>query len=228
MNFRHLLAASLLFASNCAVAVNLTYGGLLPLSPITIDNRIGDQFDPHVDQDLAVYSSAVDIVTGALIQEIRYYRFSTGTVSSIPQTLPDGYLANDLLSDVNQGRIVFTRVIPGSRTAIMLFDPDTGILSELAPAPASRNIGVAIGGQTVAFVDYLLAGDGSGEIMVLDLTTSALTRLTNDAVYDANPKVSADGNVVTWERYFTFRTPKSTAPRARAAPGPSSKCPPVP
>ena len=60
MNFRHLLAASLLFASNCAVAVTLTFGGPLPVTPITIDNGVGDQFDPHVDQDLLVYSSAVD------------------------------------------------------------------------------------------------------------------------------------------------------------------------
>ncbi|MDH5265210.1 MAG: HYR domain-containing protein, partial [Betaproteobacteria bacterium] len=111
--------------------------------------------------------------------------------------------ANDLLSDVSQGRIVFTRVFPGVRTAIMLFDPDSGTLSELAPAPASWRIGTAIGGQTVAFVDYGLVGDGSGEIMVLDLTTSALTRLTSDTVYDANPKVSPDGNVVTWERCVT-------------------------
>lgn len=200
MNFRHLLAASLLFASNCAVAVTLTFGGPLPVTPITIDNGVGDQFDPHVDQDLLVYSSAVDTLAAGLIQEIRYYRFSTGTVSSIPNTLPDATLANDLLSDVSQGRIVFTRVFPGVRTAIMLFDTTTGILSELAPAPASSRIGTAIGGQTVTFVDYGLVGDGSGEIMVLDLTTSALTRLTNDTVYDANPKVSPDGNVVTWER----------------------------
>jgi hypothetical protein len=203
MNFRHLLAALLLSVSNWAAAVTLTYGGLLPVTPITIDNRIGDQFDPHVDQDLVVYSSAVDTLADGIVQEIRYYRFSTGTVSSIPNMLPDGTRANDLLSDVSQGRIVFTRVFPGVRSAIMLFDATTGTLSELAPAPASHYIGVAIGAQTVVFVDYGLVGDGSGEIMVLDLTTSALTRLTNDTVYDANPKVSPDGNEVTWERCVT-------------------------
>ena len=199
MNFRNLLAASLLFVSNWAVAVTLADGGLLPVTPITIDNRPGDQFDPHVDQDLAVYSNAEYIANGALIQEIRYYRFSTGALSTIPNVLLDGTLANDLLSAVSQGRIVFTRVFPYVRTAIMLFDTTTGILSELAAAPASSRIGVAIGGQTVAFVDYGLVADGTGEIMVLDLTTSALTRLTSDTAFDTNPKVSRDGNVVTWE-----------------------------
>ena len=194
------LAALLLFVPNWAAAVTLTDGGQLPVTPITIDNRIGDQFDPHIDQDLLVYSNAVDTLAEGLIQEIRYYRFSTATLAAIPNTLPDGTRANDLLSDVNQGRIIFTRVFPGNRTAIMLFNVGTQTLSELAPAPASSHIGTAIGGETVAFVDYGLVGDGSGEIMVLDLTTSALTRLTNDTVYDASPAVSPDGNVVTWER----------------------------
>ena len=193
------LAALLLFVPNWVAAVTLTDGGQLPVTPITIDNRIGDQFDPHIDQDLLVYSNAVDTLAEGLIQEIRYYRFSTATLAAIPNTLPDGTRANDLLSDVNQGRIIFTRVFPGNRTAIMLFNVGTQTLSELAPAPASSHIGTAIGGETVAFVDYGLVGDGSGEIMVLDLTTSALTRLTNDTVYDANPAVSLDGNVVTWE-----------------------------
>lgn len=206
-----LAAGLMLVVTSWASAVTLIDGGQLLVTPVTIDNRIGDQFDPHVDQDLLVYSSAVDTLAAGLIQEIRYYRFSTGTLASIPNTLPDGTLANDLLSDVSQGRIVFTRVFPDvdrlgftARIAIMLFDTNTEILSELAPAPASNYIGPAIGGPTVAFVDYGLAGDGSGEIMVLDLTTSALTRLTHDTVYDANPAVSPDGNVVTWERCADF------------------------
>jgi len=199
MRFHHLLAASLLSASNWAAAVTLADGGPLPVTPIAINTQAGDQTDPHVDGDLVVYSSVrIDPLDG-VNQEIRYYRFSTGTDSAIPNALPDGTLAADLLGTVNNGRIVFTRIFPNVRTAIMLFDTATGDLSELAFAPDSHYIGSAIGGQTVAFVDYGPADD-SGGIMVLDLTTSALTRLTSGAEFDSHPAVSPGGDVVTWQR----------------------------
>ncbi len=190
------------------LAMALTFspqsGGLLSTPQITINNQAGDQFDPHVDQNVAAYSSAVDTLASGLIQEIRYYDFPTNSDFAINNTLPNGSLANDLLSDVDQGRIVFTRVFPGDRTAIMLFDTASRTITELAPAPSTTRIGVALGAQTVAFVDYALVGDGSGELMVFDLATSSLTRLTNDEVYDANPAVSPDGTVITWERCTSF------------------------
>lgn len=175
---------------------------LLNAPRVTINAQSGDQFDPHVDRDLAAYSSSVDTLTNT-VQEIRYFRFSTGTDSAIPNTLPGGERANDLLSDVDQGRIVFTRIFP-DRSAIMLFDAAAQAVSELAPAAGSNRIGVAIGAQTVTFIDYAAAGDGSGEVMVLDLSTGAVTRLTTDTVFDANPAVSPDGDVITWERCATF------------------------
>lgn len=193
-------------ATVLAMMLTVTPGNGGPLSPpqITINEAVGDQFDPHVDLDTAAYSNAVDTLLGGLVQEIRYYDFPTDKDFAIPNMLADGGLANDLLSDVDQGRIVFTRVFPGDRTAIMLFDSSTQAVTELAPAPSTSRIGVALGAQTVAFIDYALAGDGSGEIIVLDLSTSVVTRLTTDAVYDANPAVSPDGNVVTWERCASF------------------------
>ena len=169
-------------------------GGVLVPHVITVNNQPDDQTDPHVDGDLVVYSTTTTGVS--IVQEIKYYRFSTG----IDSTVPKGPLDNDLLSDVDQGRIVFTRIFP-SRTVIMLFDTATGVLQELAPAPdPALRFGEAIGGQTVAFVDYSLASDGTGELVVLDLATSLVTRLTDDTVDDANPAVSPDGNVVVWER----------------------------
>lgn len=176
--------------------------GVLNAPRVTINAQAGDQFDPHVDQDLAAYSSSVDTQTNT-VQEIRFFRFSTNLDSAIPNALPGGARANDLLSDVDDGRIVFTRIFP-DRRAIMLFDAATQAVSELAPTAGSERMGVAIGAQTVAFVDYAAAGDGSGELMVLDLATGAVTRLTTDAVFDANPAVSPDGAVVTWERCASF------------------------
>lgn len=189
-------------AAVLAMALTITpqSGGLLSTPQIVINDQLGDQFDPHVDQNTAAYSSAVDTLASGLIQEIRYYDFPTNKDFAINNTLADGGLANDLLSDVDQGRIVFTRVFPGDRTAIMLFDSATMSTTELAPAPSTSRIGVALGAQTVAFVDYSLVGDGTGELMVYNLATSSLARLTNDTVFDANPAVSPDGNVITWER----------------------------
>ncbi len=178
------------------LTVTPTNGGLLSPPQITINNQPGEQFDPHVDGNTAAYSNAVDLGVSGLLQQIRYYDFPTNQDLAINNLLAGGGLANDLLSDVDQGRIVFTRLFP-DRSAIMLFDTTTQTLTELAPAPSTTRMGVALGSQTVAFVDY---ASGQGELMALDLATSVVTRLTNDAVSDTNPAVSPDGNVITWER----------------------------
>ncbi|MDP2270818.1 MAG: hypothetical protein Q8K32_08785 [Archangium sp.] len=186
--------AAVVFAMT--LTVTPTNGGLLSPPQITINDQPGEQFDPHVDADTAAYSNAVDMGAAGLLQQIRYYDFPTNQDLAISNLLAGGGLANDLLSDVDQGRIVFTRLFP-DRSAIMLFDITTQTLTELAPAPSTTRMGVALGSQTVAFVDY---ASGPGELMVLDLATSVVTRLTNDAVSDTNPAVSPDGNVITWER----------------------------
>ncbi len=178
------------------LTVTPTNGGLLSPPQITINNQPGEQFDPHVDANTAAYSNAVDMGAAGLLQQIRYYDFPTDQDLAISNLIAGGGLANDLLSDVDQGRIVFTRLFQ-DRSAIMLFDTTTQTLTELAPAPSTTRMGVALGSQTVAFVDY---ASGPGELMVLDLSTSVVTRLTNDAVSDTNPAVSPDGNVITWER----------------------------
>ncbi len=191
------VAATILAMS---LTVTPSNGGLLSPAQITINKQAGDQFDPHVDQNIAAYSNEVTVPgTSNIVQEIRYYEFLTNSDFSISNVLPDGSMAQDLLSDVDQGRIVFTRIFPG-RSAIMLFDTTSRVTTELAPAPASDRMGVAIGGQTVAFLDFKVSGDGTGEVMVLNLATSMVTRLTTDTVFDRNVAVSPDGNVVTWER----------------------------
>lgn len=170
-------------------------GGLISHTTVPINTSAGDQYDPHVDGDLAAYSS--DLSTS---QQIRYYRYSTGVDSAIDNALSGGGFAQDLLSDVNQGRIVFTRVIPSDRNAIFLFD--TNAVSpapvEIAPEAGSNRIGVALGGNSLLFADFGL--QPAGELVHVDLGTNAVTRLTNDLVTDQNPAVAPDGSVLAWEK----------------------------
>lgn len=170
-------------------------GGVLSAPQITINANAGDQYDPHVDQNLAAYSSYFDPVTQLPVEEIHYYDFTTGLDRAIPTT------GRDLLSDVDQGRIVFTRIFDAeARSGILLFDVATATVTELAPAPNSQRLGVALGSQTAAFIDYGLSSDMSGELLLLSLSGGAATRITNDTVQDVNPAVSPDGNLVVWER----------------------------
>ncbi|MGV3619896.1 MAG: hypothetical protein ACO1OB_03710, partial [Archangium sp.] len=164
--------------------------GALTPSRVTINNQPGDQYDPHVDGDVAAYSAS----TG--VDQIRYFRFSNGQDRAIPA--PAG--AIDLLSDIDDERIVFTRVT--NKNAIVLFDVGTQTLTELAPAPNSNRVGVALGGQTAAFIDFG-SNPNAGEVVAFDLTTNALTQITNDGVYDQSPAVSPDGNVIVWEACTT-------------------------
>jgi hypothetical protein len=81
----------------------------------------------------------------------------------------------------------------------MVFDaanPSAGAI-EVDAAPTTDRLGAAIGGNSVAYIDFGL--QASGEVVVSDLATQVSTRLTNDTVSDGNPSVSPDGNVVVWE-----------------------------
>ena len=156
------------------------------LISVTINNSVGDQFDPHVSGDWAAYTSA---------NTIRYYNFVTPADAQIPL----GDSARDLLSDVSGSRVVFARIVPSVKTAIMVFDaanPGAGAV-EINPVAGSLRIGAAIGGSTVVYVDFALASNG--ELAAYDLSSNTTTRLTNDTAFDQNPSVSPDGTVVVWE-----------------------------
>lgn len=172
-----------------ALAVTPVNGAAPTLTPVTINNGPGDQYDPHVSGDFAAYTSDLSI---------RYYRFSTASDNGIPM----GPSARDLLSDISGSKVVFSRVVTGVKTAVMVFDSSTAAPPlEIDAADGVTRIGSAIGGNTVAYIDFGL--EGHGELVVHDLTTSTSVRITNDAAFDANPSVSPDGTVVTWEHCAT-------------------------
>jgi hypothetical protein len=163
------------------------------LVPVDINVSAGDQFDPHVSGDWVAYTSDVGI---------RYYNFATNVDAEIPL----GSSVNDLLSDVSGSKIVFSRVTVASGTAVMVFDASTPAIApvEIDPVTNSNRFGAAIGGNTVAFIDFGL--HPNGELVIHDLVNHSSTRITNDAVGDGNPQVSPDGNVVVWEHCATSIT----------------------
>jgi hypothetical protein len=176
-------AAGLLPAA--ALAVVPVSGTTPTLSPVTINDSAGDQSDPHVSGDWAAYTDGI---------AIRYYNFTTGVDAQIPM----GASARDLLSDISGGKIVFSRVITGNRNAVMVFDAATGAaLVEIDPSAGSNRLGSAIGGDTVAYIDFGL--HPNGELVLHDLAGAGSVRITSDAAFDQNPSVSPDGGVVVWE-----------------------------
>ena len=188
-----LLVAMASLTSAAAQAVVPVNGTPPTLIPVTINNSPGDQFDPHVSGDWATYSSELNNGTP---RTVRYYSFPSNTDAQIPL----GSSAVDLLPDVSGSKIVFSRVIIGVKTSVMVFDAATPAAApiEIDPASGTNRMGSAIGGNTVAYIDFGL-GPG-GELVIHDLNTSISTRITNDALRDWDPAVSPNGNVVVWQR----------------------------
>ncbi len=185
MNRLLFAAMTVVMVPAVALAVVPVAGATPVLTPVTINSGPGDQNDPHVSGDWAAYASDFSI---------RYYQFSTNTDAQIPM----GASARDLLSDIGGTKVVFSRVIPSVKTAVMVFDTATAAAPiEIDPALGTTRLGSAIGGNTVAYVDFGL--EANGELVIHDLTTSTSTRITNDSNPDQSPSVSPDGNVVTWE-----------------------------
>jgi uncharacterized protein (TIGR03382 family) len=177
--------------------------GRISNTPIAIDTSPEDQYDPHVDGDLVAYSHLIVSSTPGG-QEIRYFRFGSFAPFSVIPGVPG---QADYLSDVNQGRIVFTRASPDGRSAVMLFDTNqpSPTPHEINPSAESRRIGVALGANTVLYSDLGLAplnsfGYRTGEMVVFNLSTQTSERLTDDLRHDTNPAVSPDGTVVVWEK----------------------------
>jgi HYR domain len=157
---------------------------------LTINTTAGeDHTDPHVSGDIASYT-----VVNAT-SNIHYYNMSTGVDTTIPNG--GGF---DYLSDVDNGRIAFSRSTPGTNGAIMLFDTATPSVAPIVldPTAASARDSVSIGGNTVAWQDRTFYPNA--QIEVYDLVTGIATALTNDGATMSNltPDVSPDGTVVAW------------------------------
>jgi hypothetical protein len=155
---------------------------------ITLNSSPGDQTDAHVNKSFAAYTD--DNAGG----QIRYYNFLTGIDTAIardPRFI-------DILSDVNGGRIAFSRIEP-DRLAIVVFDTADSSLTEIDPHPGSKRLGVALGGNTVAFID---TSSGNRDVYAYDLGANPPLPpqlVSADPNFEQNPNVAPDGNTIVWE-----------------------------
>jgi hypothetical protein len=197
MTMRMLCAAALAtaaaaVAAGAAHAVTPTNGGDAGGTATTVNNGAGDQTEPHIGGNLAVYTDRVGLFTPGTI---RYYDFSMGSDSAVPGGAPGD---SDVLSDVDGGRIAFSRTrAADGLTAVLLFDVASGIVTELNPQGSGMmRFGAVVGGDTVAYTEF---ASGGGDIFVYDLAAGAATNLAQSLELDMNPGVAPGGDVVVWE-----------------------------
>ena len=159
----------------------------------TINNGPGDQRDANISGNLVSYAN---ISGGA--SDVHYYNLITGTDTGIPQE----EVSLDWLSNIDGTNIVYTHIANNSYE-INFYDANTGGNPvTLDPLPNSLREKPAIGGQTVAWVDFGLNDNNLyiSEIVIYDRVTGVTTRLTDDEFYDTDPSVSPDGSLIVWTK----------------------------
>ena len=168
-----------------------------PLTPelegvrTTLRDGPGDQTDPHVSADWAVYTEETDGGT-----EVHSRRLSSGFDTAIPG---DG--GTDIASDLHGGTVVFTRQTARGSAIFAYNLSGAGPPVELAPSVSSQRRAAVMGGHSVVWQDF-----GSGpealepEIEVYDLLDRSVTRLTRDPLLDKSPSVSPDGHTIVWAK----------------------------
>lgn len=156
---------------------------------VSIGNGSGDQMDPHVSGDWVSYT---DDSTGSLV--VHYYNLATAQDTAIPN---NG--GNDSLSGVSGTTVVYTHEDTTGTFTISTQDVSGNPPVPLDPAAGTFRLSPAVGGDTVAWVDYT-ANPSTPQIMVYDTATQAVTTLASDNMANVQPAVSPDGNVIVWAK----------------------------
>jgi hypothetical protein len=155
----------------------------------TVDAGPGDQTDPHVSGPTVAYDS--QIYGGSAVD---VYDIATGGRIGLPT---NG--GQDFLPDVSGSQITYTHLT--NLSEIALYDTATAQSRIVDHALPSNRRESRLGGATLVWQDFDYTGDvTTPEIVVDDLSTGTLTRLTNDTLLDKDPAVSPDGNVVVWTK----------------------------
>jgi hypothetical protein len=186
-----LLAAMLGF---CGAAQAQASVATLTGTSVTVADGPGDSMDPHVSGDWVSYTN-----DGTGSDEIDYYNLATGQSGSI-----DNNGGSDTLSGISGTTIVYTHS-DTSGYSIDAYDIGSGN-PPAALETSDIAFNAAIGGDTVAWVDYgcVTAGCGSSvtpsdpQIMVYNTASQAVTDLSTPGTVNLEPAVSPDGSVVVW------------------------------
>ena len=194
MNTRTLGVA--LIATAVAAVGPGTAGAIVPATggdaggiTVALNDGPGDQTEPHVSGNLAVYTN-----NDGTSRTVRYVDLLTGEERVVPV---GGLGDNDVLPDAGNGRIVFSRVrIADGQTAAMVFDRATGFVRELDPQPIMIRFGAVVGGDMVAYADFAVA---NGDVYAYDLAAGTATNVSRSPDVDLNPNISPAGDVVVWE-----------------------------
>jgi len=159
-----------------------------------VNNGPSDQTNPHVDCNRVSYTN--DDFQGS--STIHYFDFSTGMDNVIPGN------GLDRLSDLSGTRIAFSELSPSLGVdQIVLFDTATQTRTVLSGPWCSNP---ALGGNVIAFEDRKSFFTNPGEIDVYAPGINSVNQLTNDALFDKGPAVSATGNTIVWEKCQTAST----------------------
>lgn len=171
-------------ATTGAFAVTPVFSGMVGGTAIVINNSAGNQTDPHVSGDLAIYSDEGTVISSF----IKYYDFLTMAPGSIPT--PSGSI--DQLSDVYGNHIAFDRATGLTRT-VMVYDVTTTNTVQIG-ADDLRVFATALGNDIVAFV-----GDDDIRVGRISNAGGALANLSNSAAFDSAPAVSPYDDAVVWQ-----------------------------
>ena len=168
-----------------ALGVSPVDGGAIQISPVVINDGVGDQYDPHVSGN---YVSYTDRTT------IRLYDFVTGADIEIAGSEPDAAFQ---LSDVSGDRVAYSRIdFNTADIAIETYDITTGSSAIVDQEPGLLRSNPGLGGNTVAFVDG--TAGVSSDIYAARLPGAPI-RVTNDAGTDQRPQVAPSGDLVVFE-----------------------------
>lgn len=180
------LSPSSVVASNAPIVLQAIDSYVLIGDLEMVNAAPGDKDIAYLDGNLTTYASRLSEFSP---WEIWYYDFSNNT----PQLIPSN--GGGLPTDISGGRIAITEWYPEERAVIF----DTATKTRIV-VPSLYLSWPAIGANLVAAQDRLALPYNQSEISVYDLSTGMLARLTNDVLFDWNPRVSPDGKVVVWQK----------------------------
>ena len=184
------VAATLALAGALPAGAAATSVPTLPGTSITINNGPGDASQPQVSGN---YVSYTDDATGLLA--VHYYNLATGTDASIPSNGD-----NDSLSGISGTTIAYQHADTSGDFSINSYDIGSTSPVPVDPQTGSVRTNPAIGGDTVAWVDFT-ADPEYPQIMVDTTDTQTVTDLSSDpATANVQPAVSSDGSVVVWAK----------------------------